>query len=64
MHNARSDQHTFTLGTRWDFYHNLALKAQWDGIRGQPDSVRSYRDEQPDWSGHMDVFSLTLDFVF
>ncbi|CAK0742616.1 conserved hypothetical protein [Gammaproteobacteria bacterium] len=64
MRDSHSDQHTFTLGTRWDFHKNLACKAQWDAIRGKPDSIFPYRWETANWSGHMNVFSLTLDFVF
>jgi hypothetical protein len=43
---------------------NIALKAQWDGIRGDAQSIFPYRGEQPSWKGKMSVFSLTLDFVF
>lgn len=58
------DQSTFTLGGRWDFQKNLALKAQVDWIRGRPSSVFLVKDVQPDWDGKMTVFSLALDFVF
>ncbi len=58
------DQKTTILGARWDVARNIALKAQWDGIHGEPTSVLPYRWEQPGWGGSMDVFSLTMDFVF
>lgn len=58
------DQHTYTLGGRWDFQKNLALKAQVDWLRGQPASVFLLKNTQPNWDGHMTVFSLALDFVF
>lgn len=58
------DQHTYTLGGRWDFQKNLALKAQVDWLRGQPASVFLLKNTQPGWDGHMTVFSLALDFVF
>ncbi|CAK0750320.1 conserved hypothetical protein [Gammaproteobacteria bacterium] len=64
MRDSHSDQKTFTVGTRWDFHHNMALKAQWDVIHGKPDSIFPYRWEVPGWSGRMNVFSFTLDFIF
>jgi len=57
-------QHTTILGARWDVAHNIALKVQWDAVRGDPSSIFPYRREQPDWQGKMDVFSVTMDFVF
>lgn len=64
MDDSRSDQGTVMVGARWDVARNIALKAQWDGIRGDASSVFPYRRETARWSGKMDVFSLTMDFVF
>jgi hypothetical protein len=62
---THSDQHTVTLGTRWDFYRNLALKAQLDMVRGQRESVFPFRgDDLSRWDGRMNVFSVALDFAF
>lgn len=61
---VHTDQHTYTLGSRWDFYRNMALKAQIDFIRGKPDSVFLYSSTTPDFNGKVNVFSLALDFVF
>lgn len=61
---THSDQHTVTIGARWDFRENLALKAQADLIRGTPRSVFSFPFGASGWSGRMNVFSLALDFVF
>ena len=58
------DQHTYTLGGRWDMQKNLAVKAQVDWIRGKPASIFLFKEIQPGWSGSMTVFSLALDFVF
>ena len=59
------DQHTYTLGTRWDFQRNMALKAQVDLIRGKPESVFLYPSSTlGQFDGKLDVFSLALDFVF
>lgn len=66
MGDSHADQETVMLGARWDIAGNLALKAQWDGIRGAADSIFPYRNDPPGgrWSGKMDVFSLTMDFIF
>lgn len=64
MADSHADQDTSILGMRWDVARNIALKAQWDGIRGEPASIFPYRRERADWSGKMDVFSVTMDFVF
>lgn len=62
--DSHSDQSTLSAGVRWDVLHNVALKAQVDAIRGRPASIFPYRWEKPGWSGHTEIFSLTLDFVF
>lgn len=65
MQDSHSEQHTTFIGARWDVAPNVALKAQWDGIRGTSSSIFPYRDERRQgWDGKMDVLSLTLDFVF
>lgn len=64
MADARADQYTMILGARWDFARNLALKAQWDGIRGKPESIFPFRQETDAFNGKMDVFTVTMDFIF
>lgn len=65
MSDAHSDQRTGFAGMRWDVMRNVALKAQWDAIRGNSSSLLPYRmDDRARWDGKMDVFSLTLDFIF
>lgn len=61
---VHTDQHTYTLGSRWDFRRNMALKAQLDFIRGKPESVFLYPITTPGYDGKMNVYSLVLDFVF
>lgn len=59
------DQYTYTLGGRWDFRKNLALKAQADWIRGKPTSAFLFKNvNTTNWDGNMLVYSLALDFVF
>lgn len=62
--DSRTQQGTVIVGARWDALTNLAFKVQWDGIRGDRSSLFPYRREQADWNGRMDVFTLTMDFVF
>lgn len=64
MADGHAVQKTSMLGVRWDIYRNTALKGQWDRIQGQPTSIFPYRRESAAWDGRMDVFSVTLDFVF
>ena len=64
MRDGGSEQTTYTLGLRWDVKPNVALKAQWDGVRGTPRSLFPVRGEQPGWNGSTNVLSLALDFVF
>lgn len=64
MAQTHSHQRTITLGARWDFQQNLALKAQVDLVRGHADSRFPFRNSDADWDGRMNVFSLALDFVF
>lgn len=58
------DRHTVTLGSRWDFYDNVALKAQLDLVRGSPQAQMVFRGSPIEWTGRMRVFSIALDFAF
>ena len=58
------NQKTYTLGMRWDFRQDMALKVQWDGIRGQPESRFPFAHVGSGWKGRADVLSLSLDFIF
>ena len=62
--DSHSDQATTTLGLRWDFRRNTALKLQADAIRGSPRSIFPYRRETASWNEHTNVLSVALDFIF
>lgn len=64
MADSHAQQRTSFVGVRWDFAANWAVKAQWDAIRGEADSIFPFRWEKPGWNGRADIFSATLDFVF
>lgn len=57
-------QHTVTLGVRWDFRPNWALKLQADAIRGSTDSIFLFRGPNVQWDGRMNVISAALDFAY
>lgn len=56
-------QNTVTLGLRWDFQRNMALKIQADMVRGAPSSVFPYRGVDAAFDGHTSVLSIALDFI-
>jgi hypothetical protein len=74
MHNAlMQGQHSISLGVRYDFMPNMALKAQWDHIK------TDCRDSQADTCGGVfankssgfsdepqgaEVISLSIDFIY
>lgn len=66
MADSHADQKTSIVGARWDFARNMALKAQWDAVRGDASSIFPYRNEPATgrWSGKMDIYSVTFDFIF
>lgn len=61
---ARIDRTTYSVGARWDFHADLALKVQWDAVRATADTRFSFRNPDPAFDGKTDVLSVTLDFVF
>ena len=62
--DSHADQHTYSLGLRWDLRNDMALKFQVDAIRGDADSKYTFRRETSAWNGKTNVFTFTLDFVF
>ena len=64
---VHTHQQTYTAGARWDFRQDMALKAQLDMIRGKPESIFLYpmpNTTNTAFDGKLNVFSLSLDFVF
>lgn len=64
MAAAAVNQQTYTVGGRWDFYQNMALKGQFDAIRGQSGSRFPYARSDPNWNGKTNVLSVVVDFIF
>lgn len=58
-------QKSVSLGLRWDFMKNAALKTQLDFIRTGQGSPGYFTNAQPGFMGsHANVASVALDFVF
>lgn len=59
-------QESLSLGVRWDFSRNMALKAQLDHINHEAGSHGYLVNPQPGFEpgGTVNLFSLALDFVF
>lgn len=65
MEDARARQTTYFAGVRWDLAPNVALKAQVDAVRGHDASIFPYRRENRQaWDGQMNIYSMSLDFIF
>lgn len=64
MAASRSYQTTYSLGARWDFRENMALKLQWDAIRGNSSSRFPFATTTPEWNGRTNVLTAVMDFVF
>lgn len=62
---SRLDQTSYTLGVRWDFYEDMALKLQWDHtIVGEKGSSLWVRDLPMGHDDSVDLFSINLSFTF
>jgi hypothetical protein len=67
--NSANAQHSYSLGLRWDFMANMALKLQWDRITVDSPAGASYLVNPnplnpPRRGQHFQVLGLNLDFVF
>lgn len=69
--SERYDQHTVSVGVRYDFYKNLALKAQYDRISKPAGSfgefvvpAAGFASSWSDYSKTVNILTVNLDFVF
>ena len=62
--DSHADQHSWLGGLRWDVLPQADLKLQLDEIRGEPNSIFTWRGETAAWNGKTTVVSLTFDFIF
>lgn len=61
-----AQQKSVTLGTRWDFAQNVALKVQYERLYLDDGSPGILINTQPGFEpgGQVELFSVSLDFVF
>jgi len=66
VNTTRIDQQTYSIGARWDFHRQAALKLQWDHTRIRPSGYGMWwRDPAINERGsHINLLSATLDFAF
>lgn len=66
MNTLNGSQKTASVGVRWDAMRNVALKAQYDRVNLNKDSVGRLFNVQPGFKrgSDFDVFTVALDFVF
>jgi predicted porin len=63
--NRDDSQTTYSVGLRWDFAKNFALKGQYDHIKVDDSSRGLFTNITPGTDfGSVNVFSLAVDFVF
>jgi len=63
---TRIAQETVSVGTRWDFRRNMAVKLQFDRTSIATGSTGLVSNAQPGYplGGKLNLFSATVDFVF
>lgn len=66
LNSTRIDQHTTTLGLRWDFQAQAALKLQWDRTRIKPAGYALWfrSPETNDRTTTVNLLTVAVDFVF
>jgi hypothetical protein len=62
INSVGADQHTTSVGVRWDFHESIDLKLQFDRV--SPQGAGLFINPEPGFHGPVDVASLVLDFVF
>jgi len=66
LSGTNANQKSVTLGTRWDFHENLALKAEYAHVDVPTGSTGGLVNRQPGFvtGRDYDLLSISLDFVF
>ncbi|MCL1035816.1 hypothetical protein L2750_01410 [Shewanella submarina] len=63
--SSRQQQHTISVGIRWDFAEDFALKLQWDHVNiGHQGSGLWVRKEPEAQDERVQLFSINLSFIF
>ncbi|MDD1609063.1 MAG: hypothetical protein LUO95_00225 [Methylococcaceae bacterium] len=66
LNNTAINEQSISIGTRWDFYENMALKTQWDHYwlgknNGPQQWQQSVGESTPNT---VNVMSVSIDFIF
>ena len=63
---SSSSWNTVSVGSRWDFYRNFDLKAQFDRMRLNAGAQGPFINVQPGFrpGSTVNLFSATVDFLF
>ena len=61
---GRAVQRSLSVGARYDFAANFALKMQLDQVRASDNARLTWRNGRADWNGRATVLSIALDFGF
>ena len=64
LNSSRIDQSTTTLGVRWDFHAQAALKLQWDSVRIKDYGYATWTHGMFNDSKRARLVSATVDWVF
>lgn len=66
LNSINGSQATTSVGIRWDAMPNVAVKAQYDRIKLGSGSAGRLANVQPgfEYGGKVDLFSVSVDFVF
>ena len=66
LNSVNGSQATTSVGIRWDAMSNVAVKAQYDRIKLGSNSAGRLTNLQPGFKsgGNVDLFSVSVDFVF
>jgi hypothetical protein len=64
INGTRIEQNTLSIGTRWDFSRQTALKLQWDRTTIQPSGFGLWWRAPGSPTSRIDLLTATLDFMF
>ncbi len=65
LNSTRMDQQTFSLGLRWDFHTQAAVKLQWDNSYIKPYYGLWWHDlDVATHADHINSFTFSLEFMF
>jgi predicted porin len=62
---AGADQHTASIGARWNFHKNVDFKLQYDHVTTETGKDNFFVNAKPSFAGHsVSVITAAFDFVF